>query len=333
MAFYGANFIGRGKSVLLSFPRVDPDLLVDAYELSDGLDFPLLGASIEDTAAWADSVDGVGSIVGEPLYNTVRWEELLSANLSVSTLADVAIWADEIGYGAVITLSDTAAWEDVLGVAGIVANSLTGTASFSDLLSAYSDVAVLSNVASWQDALTGVVTLSAGLVDTASWVDSLIFDSYKLAVINADTGAVSEYTITPKAEGLCQFSGVFYIASSDGLYALDADADYADDDVVWAMNTGLLNFGTDLMKRVIDINMLGSAEGATILAVTTARGGTKVESRYQLEDLTRTAPRDGVVKVGRGLQSVYWAVGARGVGPAEIDEIRVNAVQLSRRRY
>ena len=332
MAFYGANFIGRGKSVLLSFPRVDPYLLADAYEFSDALDFPLLGVSIEDTAAWVDSVDGVGSIVGEPLYNTVQWEELLSANLIVSTLADVSIWTDEIGYGAVITLSDTAAWGDVLDIASIVANSITDTASFSDLLSAYSDVEVLSNTASWQDALTGVATLSAGLVDAASWVDNLIFDSYKLAVINADTGAVSEYTITPEVSGLCQFSGIFYIASSDGLYALDADADY-DNDVVWAMNTGLLNFGTDLMKRVIDVNMLGSAEGATILAVTTTRGGTKVESRYQLEDLTRTAPRDGVVKVGRGLQSVYWAVGAQGVGPAEIDEIRVNTVPLSRRRY
>lgn len=332
MAFYGANFIGRGKSVLLSFPRVDPDLLVDTYEFSDGLDLPLLGVSIEDTAAWVALVDGTGSIVGEYLYNTVQWEELLSANLSVSTLADVSIWTDEIGYGAVITLSDTAAWGDVLGIASIVANSLTDTASFSDLLAAYSDVEVLSNAASWLDALTGVATLSAGLVDKASWVDNLIFASYKLAVINADTGAVSEYTITPEVSGLCQFSGIFYIASSDGLYALDADADY-DNDVVWTMNTGLLNFGTDLMKRVIDVNMLGSAEGATILAVTTARGGTKVESRYQLEDLTRTAPRDGVVKVGRGLQSVYWAVGARGVGPAEIDEIRVNAVPLSRRRY
>ena len=332
MAFYGANFIGRGKSVLLSSPRVDPYLLADAYEFSDALDFPLLGAFLEDTATWSDSVDGTGSITGEPLYSTVQWEEILSADLTVAALVDTSTWTDEIGYGSVITLSDTAAWVDALGTAYIVAESLADTASFSDALATYFDTGSLSNTASWQDTLTGVVSLSAGLADTSLWTDSLIFGSYKLAVINADTGAASEYTMTPEVSGLCQFSEVFYIASADGLYALDADDDYGND-VVWVMNTGLLNFGTDLMKRVIDVNILGSTEGNTILAVTTTRGGVKVESRYQLEALTRTAPRDGVVKVGKGIQSVYWSIGARGVGPAEIDEIRVSANPLSRRRY
>jgi hypothetical protein len=137
--------------------------------------------------------------------------------------------------------------------------------------------------------------------------------------------------MTPVVAGLAEYRGTLYLAGPDGLYAMDATED-EDGEVVWTLRTGFSNLGNDLLKRVRDANILGRTEGNTLFKVVTARNGEKQEYAYQLPEATRDAYRDGVTKVGRGLQSVYWQFEMEGTGPAEIDQIKLAIEPLSRRR-
>jgi hypothetical protein len=137
--------------------------------------------------------------------------------------------------------------------------------------------------------------------------------------------------MTPVVAGLAEYRGTLYLAGPDGLYAMDSDEDETGE-VVWTLRTGFSNLGSDLLKRVRDANILGRTEGNTLFKVVTARNGEKQEYDYQLPEATRDAYRDGVTKVGRGLQSVYWQFEMEGTGPAEIDQIKLAIEPLSRRR-
>lgn len=246
--------------------------------------------------------------------------------------------SDVLGVGVVDSFTDSASPDDVLTGLLNLYGAFTDTASPTETLSipAFNAV-ILTDTASPTDVLTGKLTLISVLSDTANAIDilestlSTAVTTKRVMVINAETGAVSEYTLTPTINGLGQLHGILYLACSDGLYAVDADDDDGTD-VVWKLRTGFSNLGVDLLKRVNDVNVLGRTEGETIVEVVTNRYGEKAEYHYQMVSLTRDSYRDGVVKVGRGLHSVYWSFGVQGTGPAEVDELRTTIEPLSRRR-
>lgn len=105
-----------------------------------------------------------------------------------------------------------------------------------------------------------------------------------------------------------------------------------DGDVVWVLRTGLSHFGSEALKRVTRANLLARIEGDTVFKVVSSRHGTQQERSYRLPPMTRENYRDGVVKTGRGIQSVYWEFSATGIAPAEIDQLRLDVEPLSRRR-
>lgn len=200
-----------------------------------------------------------------------------------------------------------------------------------ELLSATTNYAALTDTVTATTAVTSASNLTAALADSAVLTETLLESTQTLYVVNADTGAVSTYALSPVVSGLAQYQELFYVAGSEGLYALDA-ADDDGTDITWTVHTGFSNWGTDSLKRVLDVNLQARIQEDTTLALTTDRYGQKQTHRYRLPELTRDSYRDGVVKLGKGIQSVYWQLVLQGLGEAEIDQIRVRLESLSRRK-
>ena len=179
--------------------------------------------------------------------------------------------------------------------------------------------------------LSGTLNVSSTSADTGVITDLLLNEEQTLYVINADTGAVSTYIVSPVITGLAQYEGILYMAGPQGLEALDASSD-AGVEITWTVHTGFNNFGTDFIKRLLDVNLQARIQKDTNLVVVSNQYGQKYSYRYRLPILTRDSYRDGVIKVGKGISSVYWQVILQGKGEAEIDQIRLRLETLSRRR-
>ena len=322
---------GRGKSTWGAFVREDPELIDGGlFTLSDALNSPEITAGLSDTFSLSDSL--VGDKTAVSLIDTVVWADALSGNLDAGTLADVVAWHDELGWMAFGALADTMAWADAL-TAEFSTSSLADSVAWADTLGADFDVPTLLDSVLWLDTLTSTLALSGELNDVGFWSDALSStnSTYRLMVVNADTGPVSEFVFSMLIFGIAQLGGNLYVASRDGLYALDASTDEENVNVEWEMATGFTTLGTDERKRVRDLNILGRSEGKTVVKVTTARVGDKVEDWFLMQSLSRISARDGVVKIGQGIASVYWKIGVAGTGPTEIDQLKVAVLPLARR--
>jgi len=337
-----------------SLTALDSAVTSDTVVVTDVLTARLaISASRADTATATDSLGAGWSGVSS---DTVRASDGLVTQISPaglvdgvtltdqttvratfsSSTTDTVRAGDEIGSGAAGMTTDTVRAADVItGTILLADRPLVDTVTISEVWTGAVSVyaALPGDTVNASDTLTSRLTLVGVLSDTVLAGDTLADAAYQVLVVtNADTGAASTYTLTPTVTGLAEYRGVLYLAGPDGLYALDADED-VDGVVVWTLRTGFSNLGSDLLKRIHDVNVQGRTTGDTTLQVISDRTGIKQESPvYTLPPLTRTAYRDGVIKVGKGIQSVYWALQLQGEGPAETDQVRVVVEPLSRRR-
>lgn len=330
-------------------PLANAVVLADA---SSGVQ-TIVGAALTGAVAVRDTLD---ALILAMLADSATTTDAVSAAVGAAALIDAATIADSAsGVLAVqATLADTATLADALGY-GWLASPLTDGVVFASASSGGLALAAvgLADVAILTDALSGVMAYSMTLVDVVSAsdalaaptfaliaipllntvraVDALVVTGQQVTVINAATGAVSAYDLPVEVRGLGQLRGTLYLACADGLYALDAAEDETGA-VVWTLATGFSNLGDDRIKRIRDVNVQGRTEGDLTLTATTGRAGTKRDDTFRLPARLRVAYRDGVVKIGRGLQSVYWGLTLRGEGPAELNELRLAVEPLSRRR-
>lgn len=280
--------------------------------------------------------DGLLSVVTAGFSDVLVCSDTSVAKISGSwALSDGVRATDSIGYGYVLSTSDSVvAGDSVAGNVVVSTTALLDTVSFSETLAGSIAVyaAVPSDIVVGSDVVIGALSLVGVLSDTPLFVDTISDAAYQvLVVVNADTGAVSTYTMTPVISGLVEYRGTLYLAGPDGLYAMDASEDVSGK-VVWTLQTGFSNLGSDLLKRVRDVNVQGRTDGDLTAKAIVDRYGQKQEYHYLLPTLTRGAYRDGVIKIGKGLQSTYWAFGLQGEGPAEVDQLRIAVEPLSRRR-
>jgi hypothetical protein len=325
---------------------------VDAVVLSDILAGRLaITGSLADTLVASDSIAAelsgisadtvIASDVAASAMTTASADTLIVTDAAAARLAitgataDTIIVSDEIDYGAIQSAADIlVASDSIAGTVAVASPVLSDTVVVSETLAGPVSVyaAVLADTVAASDTLTGALALVGVLSDTVLFGDTLSDQAYQtVVVVNAETGAVSTYTMTPVVAGLAEYRGTLYLAGPDGLYAMDATED-EDGEVVWELRTGFSNLGTDLLKRVRDINVQGRTEGNTLFKVVAARGGQKQEYHYQLPAATRDAYRDGVIKPGQGIKSVYWQFELQGTGPSEVDQLRIAVEPLSRRR-
>lgn len=254
-----------------------------------------LTEAVEDTVNFSDEHDWI--VIAETV-DTLQFsdESVVTASLIAPEITDTVQFSEEVGGGI-----------------ALIAPEITDTLSFLE-----ESLSVMTLVATWEDTL---------------WFSEELADAHEqiLVVTNLETGAVSRYVVTPALHSLAEFRGTLYLAGPDGLYAMDAAAD-DDGPVAWTIRTGFSALGADLLKRIQDVNVLARTQGDTTLTVISAREGDRIPWPYPLPPLARAAYRDGVIKVGKGVQSVYYQLDWAGAGPAEIDQLRLTVEPLSRRR-
>lgn len=300
----------------------DPNTLQSTCSFSDTLDIPLfLSANLVSTVTLADSLSSVG--VSAVLSDSLTFVDTISGKLTISE-----------------TLSDSLSLVDLLQV--YFDTQLTESVSLTDVLTGLTEIdGSLTDVLVATDILSGVLRITSVLTSSGTLLDSISGDivasgivspqANVIFVINAETGAVSTYTFTTTVSGSATYNNTLFLSCNDGLYALDNSTDNGTD-ISWEARTGFSNFGSDLIKRVIDVSVLARCSGVIEALTVSARYGEKVENRYSITRSTAGAFRDQIIKTGRGASGIYWQIGIAGKGPGEVNEMRVAAEPLSRRK-
>lgn len=278
----------------------------------------------------------ITSVVGQQQDSTdfVTPSDLLQSAINATQVsADTVLGIDSVTANLLAASTDTVAVSESLSSQILQSGSLVDNVGCSESLTSgltvyapvLNDGLIISDVSTTAMQLVGILT------DTALAGDTLFEAAQTVYITNAETGAVSTYVFTPTISGMTNYQGILYLAGPDGLYALDATQD-EDGVVVWTLRTGFSNLGSDRLKRIQDVNIQARTEGDTTLQIIEDRYGEKQEWNYRLPARTRDSYRDGVTKVGKGINSVYFALGLQGIGPAEIDQLRVVVEPLYRRR-
>ena len=307
--------------------------LADANPIHDSLAVALDGVLL-DANPLIDTLSGAVTQIG------VLVDAAPVADTLGSQLALVAGAVSHAGFADVLSGEVAAPLLDSVGVVDALQGWIRATAELQDFAAVADGLSgtvqvyapILGSVANSVDALSGTLRLIGVLGATAVAGDVLYAAQAQLiTVVNAETGAVSTYTLTPAIRDVASYRGVLYLAGPDGLFALDAVQDAAGP-VQWQWRTGFANLGSDRLKRVRDVNVQARTEGDTLVQAVTDRLGVKQQAQYRLPPLPRASYRDGVVKLGKGWSSVYWQLAATGIGPAEMDQVRLVVEPLSRRR-
>lgn len=150
-------------------------------------------------------------------------------------------------------------------------------------------------------------------------------------VVNADSGAVNRYQFDKNLTGASLADDVLLLSSTTGLYALDGDSD-GGTAISWVLDTGNTHLGTPYLKRLAYVDVLHRTDGEINFRLISAKYGVKRSDQYLIPARTRSSYRDGRVKVGKGINSVYYGMGLTGSGMVEIDAIQIDVEKLSRRR-
>lgn len=324
------------SDTLSSLSTMVDGALADTVIATDSVLMVLDAVSV-DTANTTDELITIVGLVGTVFDDRVTVVDVLSAQTATTTvLIDLMAVSDDVASIVLADSTNTVNITETLEGTTRQTESLTDTATLTDLLGGLATVyaPILADAVVATDSLVSITDLQlAGVLADTVIAGDVLYESLSqtIYVTNAETGAVSTYVFTPTISSMTDYQGVLYLAGPDGLYALDATQD-EDGAVVWTIRTGFSNLGTDRLKRIRDINVQARTEGDTTVQVIAAPDGKKQEWNYRMPALTRDSYRDGVVKVGQGIQSVYYTLGLQGIGPAEIDQLRVIVEPLSRRR-
>lgn len=222
------------------------------------------------------------------------------------------------------------------GAAGLLAwNSQTeGLALSADAVGAVTFMALVPEA----------LTLGGAAGDTAELLESIregvdvlvrvaLPDGQYLAwVCNTESKAFTTYRNFP-FNSFCELGGHYYGATDEGIYLLEGDDD-AGVPIDAHIRGGLMDMGTGRMKRFEAMYLGYRADGQLLLkVVTTSENGEKTESWYSLDAQPAEAMREGRIKIGKGLKSVYWGFEVANVdgGDFELDTIAWLPMVLDRR--
>lgn len=281
-----------------------------------------------DIATATDSSDA------DIFSGTVDIAIVSDAEASKATISDAStslgVGSDFAGLSlVVVSTSDSAIGNDSTLLRAII--GFTDNATGDDTIVVWLGVST-SDIAYASD---GMVSSADLFIETFDF--GYGFDLYGIArvvetvyTINSDSGAVGVYELPVRVAGVAGLNGTLYFASESGLYAMDAETDLGEP-IAWRFKTGMSTFGQEKLKRLHDLNILGRTSGAVHLRVISARSGEKRSDTFVKAFPSSSSLRGGVIKVGRGLSSVYWGLEMEGRSFAEIDALSLLFIPLSRR--
>lgn len=206
-------------------------------------------------------------------------------------------------------LSDQAAFDGAFGTALAARQHMVDGAAFDALPSFGVTIGAvlreeLASGVTVSSLLEGLSTLTDGLGAT---VTIRLGDTVYFAwVCNIESRAFSSYENYPFNSFAELPDGVHYGCAADGLYELGGGDDDGDP-IAARVRAGLSNLGTGKMKRMPSLYLGYRSDGSLVLKVTTTSpDGERVETWYQSGARTAVDTREGRIKIGKGLKSVYF---------------------------
>ncbi|MGO1000766.1 hypothetical protein ACTOWK_07265 [Lysobacter sp. CA196] len=152
-------------------------------------------------------------------------------------------------------------------------------------------------------------------------------------VMNTQSQSLSQYTNYPFNSYL-GLAGITYGAADTGLYRLGGNTD-AGEPIHARIRQGMSAFGSQLKKGFPSLYLGYTANGDLRLSVVAAdpRTGERVAHAYRLRARAADSVREGRVKVGAGLQSVYFDYVIENIDGADfaLDVIEFLPLRVDRR--
>lgn len=273
------------------------------------------------------------SVVADILVATGATETRLDAQAALTAALAVD---DLVAAGWDASVSDVAQLVEALNDRLEAAAALVEAALLADAASsALRIVSLVSDEIAANDEATAIGAFGAMVNDGATLFASIRLGGgeYSAWVVNTETNAPSEYR-NFAFNSMVEFDGRYYGATDDGIYELDVGDDDEGDDIPAWIRTGLSNLGNGKMKRLPAMYLGYKSDGTLVLkVVTTGERGTKREDWYQLTAQTAGDMREGRIKLGKGLKSVYWAfeIHNKSGSDFELDNVTLYPLVLDRR--
>lgn len=158
-------------------------------------------------------------------------------------------------------------------------------------------------------------------------------EQYVAWSMNTDSKAASRYTNYP-FNSFMRIGDRYYGATDAGLYRLGG-ADDAGEPINAALRLGMSSLGTRVLKRIASGYLGYTSSGDLRLKVIVADSttGAREAHVYRLYATGAGSAREGRIKVGKGLKSVYYDFQVENVDGAdfELDVIEILPIYLERR--
>lgn len=175
--------------------------------------------------------------------------------------------------------------------------------------------------------------LASVLEDSTGWVGFRLSDDAVTGVVMNTEGdkPLSLYDHY-NFNSMCKVGDHYLGAQDDGLYLLDGATDDGDP-IQASLRTMMIDFGSPRQKRVRSAYLGYTANGKLLLRVRSVDNGTLKEQWYEAQELAAQAPRENMIRIGRGLRSRYWQFELVNVDGAdfEVDKMELHPVYLNRR--
>lgn len=299
-------------------------------------------------SALIDSVLAIQLTSGVGLTAALSTSDYLLLALSDAlAIAGVAAETQEIDYALATILAllgqiDTPTVEQLASAFGAGSALAVDIEAYAQALSAVR----LAAVADGNLLLTLALTDALGLGDTLDFTSELLRalesalgvtatlsidgETYTAWVMSTESKAAWTYEDYP-FNSFAQIGERYFAAGPDGISEL-VQGDDNGTPISWQARTGLLTMGTTQKKR-IDVAYIGYTSDGTVgmSVVTTSPEGEKTQYNYTALPRTALDPIENRVKVGRGLESVYYQFVFAGTGSFTLHSARVLPMVLSRR--
>ena len=291
----------------------------------------------------ADSVSFGGGLSGVSLAIEQLVDALVLSGQAASQAEAVSAIVSSISFAMLVSEKAITVTGDTLSVSSPVATSVMFGNMIVDQLTMSS---VLLNTATLVVSVKDTVTLDAA-PSSALNAASFINDALGLGLrIKLDTGEYVAYAINTETTGLTKYTnypfnsfakigGKYYGAGPTGLYLLEGPDD-AGTPIAARARMAFTSLGSSASKRVSSVFLAYTSTGALRLKVLTldANGGKRADY-YRLNAQTTGDMREGRIKIGQGLRSVYWGFEIEAIDGAafEIDLVSIHPLILERRTH
>lgn len=295
-------------------------------------------ATFEDTLQFAASVDTFANILLTMADQLVLTGEVTTQQKALMTLASAFVLRDMVVNGQDITVASLLAMADQIEFEVEALVSFASSLELADATEGYAAITMMvSDTFALTDDLTPTIDALVELADTIGFTarfalpgnDSDLYVGYAMNLRNAGMVKYDNFPFTQMAT----VGGVPLGIGPEGLYRLEGDTD-AGAPIRSRVRTGLTDFGTPMLKHVLNSYLGYTADGALVIKVITTDGGRKAERWFKLEPREASSPVEGRFDIAKGLVGLYWGFELVNVDGAdfEADVIRVWPFAIQRRK-